>query len=201
MLASIRKFGRLPNLLQKIDTIDSALTRHGLEYGKVLNVGSKTIRLSDNCTNLDIAPGPKVDIVGDAHDLATLFQPATFDTVVLSAVLQYCRDPRVVVQQVAEALKPNGVIAIDAPFLKPYCPDGADLWRFTADGLRELCREHFNVVEISAERLVRGLLRLRNSCGGPDALDQSGLDTFSRERGGAPRAADLARWRTRFFCV
>jgi hypothetical protein len=42
------------------------------------------------------------------------------------------------------------LVLIDAPFLQPYCPDGADLWRFTAQGLRRLCEPHFAVLEVSS---------------------------------------------------
>jgi SAM-dependent methyltransferase len=143
------KFYRLPSLLRKTDTIYAALRRNGFDYGDVLNVGSKSVRLPGHCTNLDISPGPQVDVVGDAHRLVEYFDLNRFDTVVLEAMLQYCRDPRTVIAQAAAVLKPNGVIAIDAPFIQPYCRDGADLWRFTADGLRELCRDLFEVIDVS----------------------------------------------------
>ncbi len=136
-------------LLIKRDTPDAAMKRHGLSYGRVLNVGSKAVRLTGNCVNTDIAPGPNVDVVADAHDLSECFSTASFDTVALMAMLQYCRDPRRVVAQAAAVLKPQGILLIDAPFLQPYCEDGRDLWRFTEDGLRELCHADFDVLEVS----------------------------------------------------
>jgi SAM-dependent methyltransferase len=120
-----------------------------LADGRVLNVGSKNVKLTRECINLDIAAGPGVDVVGDAHDLASHFPAESFDAVVLSAVLQYCERPHEVLQQAHQVLKPAGLLLIDAPFLQPYCPDGADLWRFTADGLRRLCKDQYEILELS----------------------------------------------------
>lgn len=139
----------MPSLINKCDGIERAMRRHGLPLGKVLNVGSKSARLGDRCINLDIAPQAGVDVVGDAHMLTSHFPRECFDTVVLSAVLQYCHDPRRVLREAAAVLKPGGILAIDAPFIQQYCPDGADLWRFTQDGLRQLCPPHFEVMEVT----------------------------------------------------
>jgi SAM-dependent methyltransferase len=138
-----------PSVLAKRDTIEAAARRNGLTFGRVLNVGSKNIRIGDTCVNLDIAPGPGVDIVGDAHDLAARFGRNAFDSVVLSAVLQYCRDPRRVITEAAGVLTPGGWLVIDAPYLQPNCYDGADLWRFTADGLAFLCEPDFEIVDLT----------------------------------------------------
>ena len=138
-----------PNVLLKCDTIDAATERYGLVGGRILNVGSKNIRLGSNSINFDLVPGPAIDVVGDAHELDRHFPEASFDTVVLSAVLQYCADPPRVIQQVHRLLKPSGMLLLDAPFLQPYCPDGLDLWRFSADGLRSLCKKHFEIIEVN----------------------------------------------------
>lgn len=148
MTSWLRRLAEPPNLLAKADTIESAAARHNALAGRVLNIGSKNVRLGPQCTNFDIAAGPEVDVVGDAHNLTDHFPAEEFNTVVLSAVLQYCTDPRKVIEQVWRVLRPDGVLLIDAPFLQPYCPDGPDLWRFTADGLRRLCEPYFNILEL-----------------------------------------------------
>jgi SAM-dependent methyltransferase len=149
MIDLLRRCANPPQVLRKQEDIIATAERFGALNGHVLNVGSKDVRLGRDCVNFDIAPGPEVDVVGDAHDLLGHFQRETFDTVILSAVLQYCATPRVVIQQAARVLRPNGLIFVDAPFLQPYCPDGPDLWRFTADGLRQLCEPDFDVVEVA----------------------------------------------------
>jgi SAM-dependent methyltransferase len=137
-----------PQIMAKRDTIEGAAKRHGVPLNRVLNVGSKNVRIGTECVNLDIVPGPSVDVVGDAHRLAEHVGEARFDTVVMSAVLQYCENPSIVIEQARRVLEPGGWLLVDAPFIQPYCPDGRDLWRFTADGLRRLCEPHFTIVEV-----------------------------------------------------
>lgn len=148
---TVRKLRALavpPSLLCKADSVAAAIERYGLNERRILNVGSKDVRFGETCINLDIAPGPGVDVIGDAHDLSLHFAPESFDAVVLSAVLQYCGKPANVLEQVHSVLKPGGLIVVDAPFLQPYCPDGPDLWRFTEDGLRHLCGTRFEILEL-----------------------------------------------------
>lgn len=145
----LRRIATPPAMLLKCDTIAAAAARNGAALGRVLNVGSKNVRIGEDCVNLDIVPGPGVDVVGDAHDLTTHFDRESFDTVVLSAVLQLCEDPDRVLAQARDVLRPGGWLFLDAPFLQPYCYDGPDLWRWTEDGLRLLCARHLTVIEIS----------------------------------------------------
>jgi SAM-dependent methyltransferase len=145
----VRALASPPNVLLKRETIKAAAERHGLLAGRILNVGSRNVRLGADSINLDIVPGDGVDVVGDAHELERHFPEKSFDTVVLSAVLQYCENPQRVIQQAHYVLKPGGMLLLDAPFLQPYCPDGLDLWRFSDAGLRRLCEKHFEIVELN----------------------------------------------------
>jgi SAM-dependent methyltransferase len=144
----LRALASPPNVLLKRETIEAAAQRHGRLAGRILNVGSKNVRLGRESVNLDVVAGAGVDVVGDAHELERHFPENSFDTVVLSAVLQYCENPPRVIQQAHYVLKPGGMLLLDAPFLQPYCPDGLDLWRFSDDGLRRLCEKHFEIVEL-----------------------------------------------------
>jgi len=146
----LRALATPPNVLLKRETIEGVAQRHGLVAGRILNVGSKNVRLGADSINLDVMPGDGVDVVGDAHELERHFPEKSFDTVVLSAVLQYCENPQRVIQQAHYVLKPGGMLLLDAPFLQPYCPDGLDLWRFSDDGLRRLCEKYFEIVELNA---------------------------------------------------
>jgi SAM-dependent methyltransferase len=144
----LRALASPPNVLLKRETIEAAAQRHGLLGGRILNVGSKNVRLGQNTVNLDVVSSAGVDVVGDAHELERHFPEKSFDTVVLSAVLQYCENPQRVIQQADYVLKPGGMILLDAPFLQPYCSDGLDLWRFSEDGLRKLCGRYFEIIEL-----------------------------------------------------
>jgi hypothetical protein len=54
-----------------------------------------------------------------------------------------------VVEQARRALRPGGWLFLDALFLQPDCYDGADLWRFTEDGLRQLCDPYVKIIEVT----------------------------------------------------
>ncbi len=149
MMSRLRRMAVPPEVLIKRDSVFAAAERHHALQGRILNVGSKDVRIGEHCVNFDCVAGPQVDVVGDAHHLGRHFEKESFDAVILSAVLQYCEDPRRVLEQAAHILRPGGLVLIDAPFLQPYCPDGSDLWRFTADGLRRLCEPYFEVLEVS----------------------------------------------------
>jgi SAM-dependent methyltransferase len=149
MTSRLRRMAAPPEVLVKRDSVFAAADRHHVLQGRILNVGSKNVRIGADCVNFDCIAGPQVDVVGDAHHLGRHFEKESFDVVILSAVLQYCEDPRLVLEQVAQILRPSGLVVIDVPFLQPYCPDGADLWRFSADGLRRLCEPHFTILEVS----------------------------------------------------
>lgn len=106
---------------------------------RILNAGSKSTRYGDNCLNIDIQQAPGVDIVADIHALPD--DIGTFDAIICTAVLQYCRNPFKVADELYRALKPGGLLFVSAPWIQGYCPDTPDRWRFSADGLREIFKE------------------------------------------------------------
>ncbi len=109
-------------------------------YGKDIDLlGGKILA---NFVNLEVEPGPVVDIVADGH--AIPFPDASFDFVVSQAVLEHVRDPRRVVAEMRRVLKPGGWIFVDVPFLQ--CVHMySDFWRYTPRGLSELMKD-FTVV-------------------------------------------------------
>jgi SAM-dependent methyltransferase len=138
---------RLPKTLHKRVTIEELVE----DYGFALNIGAKTSRYGGTCINLNIGALTKsfIDVRADAHALP--FATQSFDTVVMSGVLQYCVDPRTVCAELARVLRPSGLLLVDAPFMQPVCPDTPDLWRFTEDGLRTIFSRRFDIerVEVS----------------------------------------------------
>ncbi len=148
MRSYLSRLAAPPAMVAKRISIEEAARRHGVNLDGALNVGSKNVRLGNGSVNLDLVPGPGVDIVGDAHKMVDLVGEKSFDVVVICAVLQLCEDPRTVIDQASRVLRPGGWVFIDAPFIQPYFVDGIDLWRFTADGLRKLCEPCLDVVEV-----------------------------------------------------
>ena len=147
LVSGIMRITRI-NVIRKRYTTNDFLTRHTVPTAKILNVGSGFDRLEftkRDVVNVDIERSKDVDVVCDAHNLA--IATGSFQVCVLSAVLQYCRNPRLVVDEVDRVLATGGIVFVDAPFVQPYCSDTPDLFRFTKDGLCALFDERFTIVE------------------------------------------------------
>ncbi|MFX0197031.1 MAG: methyltransferase domain-containing protein [Candidatus Hodarchaeota archaeon] len=132
------------NLVKRSYTVNQFLERYASEDTRILNIGSSSTRFLNYSVNLDIQKKPDVDIIGDAHTLP--FKSSVFNIVILSAVLQYCKNPYKVASEAYRVLSPKGHVYLDAPFVQPYCYDTPDLFRFTKDGLI-LIFENFSILE------------------------------------------------------
>ncbi len=87
---------------------------------------------------LDVAFGPRCTLISDAHDIP--FQDATFDGVVVQAVLEHVLDPQRVVSEIYRALKKHGIVLAETPFMQQVHGGAYDFNRFTALGHRRLFR-------------------------------------------------------------
>jgi len=112
--------------------------------GPVLNLGGGPTRDRPQYINLNLAPFPNVDIVGDAEHLPILGNALA--GVVCNAVLEHVCAPWLVVQEIQRVLRPGGHVYIEVPFLQHFHPSPDDFYRFTLHGVRELCRD-FEVLE------------------------------------------------------
>lgn len=127
---------------------------------RILNAGSGTTRFGADCVNIDIQAKPGVDVVCDLH--APPASLGRFDAVICNAVLQYCREPRVVAANLIALLKPGGLLFVDAPWVQPYCPDTPDRFRFSQEALADL----FGMLEIieSGPSLTSGVALHMQAC-------------------------------------
>jgi SAM-dependent methyltransferase len=89
-------------------------------------------------TCVDIAAGPGVDLVADAHDLH-MVPDNSVDLVTAVSVLEHVRYPQKVVSEIFRILKPGGVVYINVPFVFPYHADPDDFYRFSYRGIVILC--------------------------------------------------------------
>lgn len=110
-----------------------------LSGARILNAGSSSTRFGENCVNVDIQDKPNVDLVADLHELPQDVGP--FDAIICNAVLQYCAQPKVVIEQFKRSLVPDGLLFLEAPWVQPYCHDTDDLYRFSELGLNQLLKD------------------------------------------------------------
>jgi SAM-dependent methyltransferase len=113
---------------------------------RVLVIGAGGVRLGtqgDRVLHTDVAFGPAVDAIADAHDLP--FDDGAFDLVVANAVLEHVADPQRCVAEIHRVLDRGGFVYAVTPFLQPVHMGAHDFTRFTPIGHRRLFR-HFDEV-------------------------------------------------------
>jgi SAM-dependent methyltransferase len=110
---------------------------------RVLDVGAKDSRGKKRASKTvsyiatDIAFSHGLDVVADAHALP--FKDASIDAALCVSVLMHTRQPFGVVEEMFRVLKPGGLIYINAPFVYRTALDPVDYYRFSADGLAQVC--------------------------------------------------------------
>lgn len=94
----------------------------------------------DEVLCLDAAPLEGVDVVGFADALP--FADASFDTVLLTEVLEHVGDAEAAARELYRVLRPGGQALITVPYLYPTHEAPYDFRRFTHFGLRGLLERH-----------------------------------------------------------
>jgi len=124
--------------------LNKALKKYFKEnFGKVLDIGGKhrpykKMIQKISYISLDINPNHNPDIVADIHNIH-MIRNNSFDTILATEVLEHCHNPKKAVSEIYRILKKGGTAIISTPFLYPYHPDPKDYYRYTKDGLKELC--------------------------------------------------------------
>jgi len=115
--------------------------------GRGLNVGAGSSQLHPAVVNVDIVPGPTINVCASVEQLP--FPDEIFDLVVSQELLEHVRDPFRAMQEMRRVLKEGGVIYCQVPFIIGYHPGPTDFWRFTRQGIRELVeRANLNCLEV-----------------------------------------------------
>ncbi|HET7435652.1 MAG TPA: class I SAM-dependent methyltransferase [Thermoanaerobaculia bacterium] len=132
--------------------VDQFLERHrSLLRGTMLDVGGRrAVKRGDfrpdeaaKVFYINIDESTRPDLLGDAHRLPLRAQ--SFDTVLCCETLEHVRDPRVCCAEAYDVLKPGGRFIFTVPFMYPVHADPSDYLRFTADGVRNMCRAFASV--------------------------------------------------------
>jgi SAM-dependent methyltransferase len=179
-----------------------AFSRHvldGCAAPRVLVIGSRVLgdgmeALTENpaivVIESDVEAGPRPAVLFDAHDIP--FIDATFDGVIVQAVLEHVADPTRVVSEIHRVLAPAGIVYAETPFMQQVHEGAYDYMRFTHLGHRRLFRDF---AEIDS-----GI-----ACGPGMALAWSWqyfLTSFARGRRSRTLAKGLARltaWPLKYF--
>ncbi len=120
--------------------------------GAVLDVGcgdkpyAAWLSGAEEYIGLDVVPGPKVDYLV-APDGAWPLEDCRFDALVCTQVLQYVREPSLLIAEMRRVLRPGGIIILSVPFCYSEHNVIADYWRYSAAGLAKLF-EGLEIVEI-----------------------------------------------------
>lgn len=95
-------------------------------------------------------PSPHLDLVADLNEPIAL-PSASFDTVLLTDVLEHLPRPDDLFREVHRLLRPGGVLIVGVPFLYWIHEAPHDHHRYTEFRLRRFCDDHgFTVGELSA---------------------------------------------------
>lgn len=113
----------------------------------VASLGSLASRPDFDLLLTDVALGDTIRIVCDGHDIP--FEDATFDAVIVQAVLEHVADPERCVDEIHRVLKDDGVVYSDVPFMQQVHGGAYDFTRYTHLGHRRLFRR-FEEIESGA---------------------------------------------------
>lgn len=117
---------------------------------RILELGSREVVTALNrekagpgasFVGLDIVAGKNVDIVGDAHELASLFRHESFDAVVSNAVFEHLAMPWKVALEINAILRPGGLVYTRTHHTYPLHEMPWDFWRYGLDAFPTIFHE------------------------------------------------------------
>jgi SAM-dependent methyltransferase len=127
---------------------------------KVLEIGSRARSgnvnvewLPDDASyvGFDVLDGPNVDVVGDAHRLASYFPDASVDAIYSVSTIEHLAMPWKAVLEMNAILKPGGLVFAATHQTWPVHDDPWDFWRFSSYTWKVLFNtaSGFEIVEVA----------------------------------------------------
>lgn len=145
--------------------LSAAFNKPGM---RILEIGSRNVtgtsskRFFDAAEHVgfDFYPGENVDLVGDAHRLASYFRDdERFDLVFSSAVFEHLYMPWVVAEQIAHLLKVGGHVMVETHFAFAAHERPWHFFHFSDMGLRALFNPAlgFEVIDAGMSNPINGV--------------------------------------------
>jgi SAM-dependent methyltransferase len=88
---------------------------------------------------LDLTLQSGADYAGSAEE--TGLPSESFEVVLCTQVIEHCMNPWRALSEAHRILKPGGALIVSAPHVWFYHPHPTDHWRFTQEGLVQLCKD------------------------------------------------------------
>jgi len=142
--SAFREYGKHDAIVRRDDLIKEYLAAMPAD-ALVINVGCALVRrFEDDCPArylaTDLRVLENVDFSSDATRLP--LADGSVDMLIVLEMLEHVPDPAAVVRELARVLAPGGTILLSVPSAVPR-HDHHDFWRFTAQGLQQMCESEF----------------------------------------------------------
>jgi SAM-dependent methyltransferase len=149
---------------------ERVLSRALVEGRDVLEVGALDVNgslrphveslMPRRYVGVDIAPGPRVDVVVDAQDLVDHFGLESFDIVVTTEMLEHVRNWRLIVRNLKQVLRADGLLLLTTRSLGfPYHGYPHDFWRYERDDIKAIFAD-FEIVDLEPDLEAPGIFML-----------------------------------------
>lgn len=76
-----------------------------------------------------------LDIVADLNQPLAIVESESFDTIILSDVLEHIREPAILMSEITRILRPGGTLLLNVPFMYQIHEAPHDYYRYTCYGL------------------------------------------------------------------
>jgi len=134
----------------------------GTRYGLTQKI--RALFPNSDYTGLDMESGPGVDVVADlTEDFKTvnrILGAKRFNTIFCLSVLEHCKNPFLMCENIMGLLAPNGVVYVSVPFAWKFHEYPSDYWRFTPEGIKVLFPDlEFNIEDGNMSTSQLGDLR------------------------------------------
>ena len=132
------------NQLNFIKTHRARFTEPCLEVGSRYGLTQyiRDLFPQSDYVGLDMEDGPGVDVVADLTEdfvhVDSVLAGRRFNAIFCLSVLEHCKNPFLLCENITRLLNKNGVVYVSVPFSWKFHEYPSDYWRFTPEGVKVL---------------------------------------------------------------